>query len=227
MKFSEKDLDVLVNLHCYESRCELAKNEMDQNELYTYSSDWKNLEKTVGQWFCEQSEENVKGYFHKGRNFWFFFPVLPDCDKLEFIKKLMKENPEIATPSEVMGSISTIIKKINKQQYGERELELLSKIKVFDDKSTLAKEQHTESDLEEYISFYGNLSDKFEEWFFTYSRNTLYSQNRGVELYIYIDSDDVFIPKKLCEYAKFTNKFIEENHIVCSKDFEVLKKRFI
>lgn len=94
MKLELKELRMLTNINCYNSKFRLTKNEIDDDEEELCIKDWNNLKVTISDWFCDYMGDRVYSKEHNGKTFYFFRRGSSLVEGFEFeniVKKVLEE----------------------------------------------------------------------------------------------------------------------------------------
>lgn len=224
MLLTKEELEVLDGMNCYENTLNLTKTEMDgEEEVYINNSDYWNT--SFNKWFVDYFKERIYKFKINDKTTLYIFDNSDQniyCDRYELLKKIFA-NYDIYDSESFDEVVVSLQDEIYKMKPSQREIELLEKIHVYDNLYDLAEEWHNEEHLEEYISHFGNLEYKFEDWFF--DNEPKCKEIRS--MYLYIDSDNMFIPDKKIDITnRLTDIFVKYN-IYDMNEFEEFKNKYV
>lgn len=206
MLFTKEEIEILNDMNCYENKEKLVKKEIDLDYLNTYTMNEQYWNKTVIDFFVEYMQERI---YLMDNGLCIFDNSNDDiyCDRELLLKRLF-DNYEIKTSEDFDEIIIKLEDEFNLQVPTKQEKDLLKKIYGYDLIFDLAERWAKKADLEEYISYFGNLKYKFEDWFFD---NEVQCEEIK-SIYLYIDLVDMFIPEKRKEILnKIINIFNKYN----------------
>lgn len=223
MLFTKTEIDAMDDLRCYESKEDLVRNEIDDDEKDMYIQSDYNWDTSLNEWFLDNLKQRIfEVEINKDQILYVFDNVGDDidCNIEELINKIF-DNYDIQDQSSFEEVIVDIQDRFYQKKLSYEEKELLKNVHVYDDLYDLAEEYYTEEDLEEYISHFGNLEYKFEDWFFD-DTTKCYECNG---LYLYIDSNDMFIPEKKRKMQKQIDEIFDKYTIYTIDTIVDLKKQ--
>lgn len=225
MLFTKKEIEILNDMNCYENKEKLVKSEIDLDNLSTYTMNDKYWNKSLNEWFIDYFEERIYSMVLYDDTKLYFFDNSDDdidCDRYDLIDKLF-DNYEIETSEDFDEVVVKLEDEFNLQVPTKQEKDLLKKVYGYDLIFDLAERWKKEADLEEYISYFGNLKYKFEDWFFD---NEVQCEEIK-SIYLYIDIIDMFIPEKRKEILNQILNIFNKYNIYNADDLKQFKNKYL
>lgn len=224
MLFTKEEIEILNDMNCYEDALKLTEREIDgEEETYINNSDYWNM--SLKEWFIDYLNERIYTMALKDGKELYIFDNSDDdiyCDRKLLLKRLF-DNYEITNSEDFDEVVVKLEDEFNLQVPTKQEKDLLKKVYGYDLIFDLAERWKKEADLEEYISYFGNLKYKFEDWFFD---NEVQCEEIK-SIYLYIDIIDMFIPEKRKEILNQILNIFNKYNIYNADDLKQFKNKYL